>query len=137
MAGFAKGMATTSGWALALCDCRTRIQQYRTLHRSRTMTMAAAAGSCGDVHDRIEESIAHDSADGNDSCYSFESLIVFLSFVDAAVHRTSKLQRGYGRRPKAIKLHANRKDTMGVLVLKRYMFRRGCVWKCEHVRWTP
>ena len=27
--------------------------------------------------------------------------------------------------------------TMGVLVLKYYMIRRGCVWKCEHVRWTP
>ena len=26
---------------------------------------------------------------------------------------------------------------MGVLVLKYYIFRRGCVWKCEHVRWTP
>ena len=39
------------------------------------MTMAAAAGSCSDVQDRIEESIAQDSADGNDSCYSFESLI--------------------------------------------------------------
>ena len=26
---------------------------------------------------------------------------------------------------------------MGVLVFKYYMFRKGCVWKCEHVRWTP
>ena len=26
---------------------------------------------------------------------------------------------------------------MGVLVLKHYMFRRGFVWKCEHVLWTP
>ena len=53
------------------------------------------------------------------------------------MHRTSKLRRGYARRPKAIKLHANHKDTMGVLVLKHYMFRRECMWKCEHVRWTP
>ena len=37
--------------------------------------MAAAAGSGGDVQLRIEESIAQDSADGNDSCYFFESLI--------------------------------------------------------------
>ena len=29
MAGFAKGMATTSGWALVQCDCRTRIHQDR------------------------------------------------------------------------------------------------------------
>ena len=26
---------------------------------------------------------------------------------------------------------------MGVLLLKYYMFRRECVWKYEHVRWTP
>ena len=39
--------------------------------------MAAAAGSGGDVQDRIKESIAQDSADGNDSCYSFESLVFF------------------------------------------------------------
>ena len=25
-AGFAKGMATTSGWTLVLCDCRSRIK---------------------------------------------------------------------------------------------------------------
>ena len=33
--------------------------------------------------------------------------------MDAAAHRTSELRRGYGRRPKAIKLHANRKDNYG------------------------
>ena len=95
MAGFAKGMTTTSGWALLRCDCRIWIHQDCALHRSRTMTMAAAAGSGGDVKDSIEESIAQDSADGNNSCYIFESLI-FRSFVDAAAHRTSKLRRGYG-----------------------------------------
>ena len=67
MVGFAKGMATTSGWTLVRCDCRTRIQQDRALHRSHTMAMAAAAGSGDDVHDRIEESMAQDSADDNDS----------------------------------------------------------------------
>ena len=67
MAGFAKGMATTSGWALLRCDCRIRIHQDCALHRSRTMTMAAAAGTGDDVQDHIEESIAQDSADGNDS----------------------------------------------------------------------
>ena len=67
MVGFAKGMATTSGWTLVRCDCRTRIHQDCALHRSRTMTMAAAAGSGDDVQDRIEESTAQDSADGNDS----------------------------------------------------------------------
>ena len=70
MAGFAKGMATTSGWTLVRCDCRNRIQQDRTLmYRSRAMKMAAAAGNGDDVQDRIEESIAHDSAGGSDSCY--------------------------------------------------------------------
>ena len=29
MAGFAKGMATTSGWTLVRCDCRNRIHQVR------------------------------------------------------------------------------------------------------------
>ena len=28
------------------------------------------------------------------------------------------------------------KTTMSVLVPKHYMFRRGCVWKYEHVQWT-
>ena len=39
------------------------------------MTMAAAAGSGDDEQDHIEESIAQDSADGNDSCYFFKSLM--------------------------------------------------------------
>ena len=69
MAGFAKGMATTSGWTLVLCDCRTRIHQDCAFKRSRTMTMAAAAGSGDDVQDRIEESIAQDFGDSIDSCY--------------------------------------------------------------------
>ena len=67
MVGFAKGMATTSGWTLVQCDCRTRIHQDCALHRSRTMTMAAAADTGDDVQGRIEESMAQDSADGNDS----------------------------------------------------------------------
>ena len=70
MTCFAMCMATTSGWALVRCDCRNRIQQDRTLtYRSRTMKMAAAAGYCSELQDRIAESIAQDSADGNDSCY--------------------------------------------------------------------
>ena len=73
MAGFAKGMATTSGWALVLCDCRTRIQDRASMDRLRTMKMAAAAGN-GDEQARIEGSTAHDPADGNDS-FSCESLI--------------------------------------------------------------
>ena len=26
---------------------------------------------------------------------------------------------------------------MGATVIQHFMFRRGCVWKCEHVRRTP
>ena len=54
MAGFAKGMATTSGWTLVRCDCRNQIQQDRKLmYWSRSMKMAAAAGN-GDEQDQIE-----------------------------------------------------------------------------------
>ena len=67
MAGFAKGMATTSGWALVRCDCRTRVLQDRaSMDRLRMMKMAAAAGN-GDEQVRIEGSTAHDPADGIDS----------------------------------------------------------------------
>ena len=71
MAGFAKGMATTSGWTLVHCDCRIRIQQDHTLmDHARTMKMTAAAGYCGDVQVRTKESFAQDFGDCNDSsCY--------------------------------------------------------------------
>ena len=70
MAGFAKGMAATSSWALVQCDCRNWIHQDRTLKdRARTMKMAAAADYSRDVHIRTKESIAQDSGDGEDfSC---------------------------------------------------------------------
>ena len=71
MAGFAKGMATTSGSALVQCDCRTRVQDRASMDRSR-----AAAADNGDEQDRIEGSTAHDPADGNDF-FSCESLILF------------------------------------------------------------
>ena len=41
------------------------------MDRLRAMKMAAAAGNGDDVQDRIEELIAQDSADNNDSCYFF------------------------------------------------------------------
>ena len=41
------------------------------------MPMAAAADNGDDVQDRIEESLAQDPADGNDS-FSYESIIFFL-----------------------------------------------------------
>ena len=70
MAGFAKGMATTSGWTLVQCDCRNRIQQDRALmDRSLAMKMATAAGDGDDVQVRTKESIAQDFGGGIDSCY--------------------------------------------------------------------
>ena len=82
------------------------------------MKMAAAAGN-GDEQDRIEGSIAHDPADGIDS-FSFRvtncSSLLRRKFAHAAEHRTSKLRRRYGQRPKALKQHDNRKDN----------YRRNC-----------
>ena len=143
MAGFAEGMATTSGWALVRRDCIIRIQQDSTLmYRSRMMKMAAAACYGGDVQDRIEESITQDSADGNDSSYFFESLI-FPVFSGCSSVQNLQAPKGLWTASKALKLHASAYHresgtvTMSLLVLKHYMFRRGCVWKCEHVLWTP
>ena len=71
MAGFAKGMATTSGWTLVLCDCRIRIQQDRTLKdRARTKKMAAAADYDRDIQVRTKESIAQGSG--------YRHLLLFL-----------------------------------------------------------
>ena len=107
MEGFAKGMATTSGWTLVRCDCRNRIHQGRTLKDlARPMMMAAVAGYGDDVHVSTvtTESIVQDFDDGNESSnYFCESLIypVFCGCRSAAVYRTSKLRRGdYGRCPR-------------------------------------
>ena len=71
MAGFAKGMATTSGWTLMQCDCRIRIQQDSALKdRARTMKIAAAADYGSYVQVSTKESIAQYSGDCIDSsCY--------------------------------------------------------------------
>ena len=100
------------------------------------MKMAAAAGN-GDEQVRIEGSTAHDPADGNDS-FSYESLIFPPSLLRMQLSTEPPSSKGGndGWRPKALSITTAR-TTMGVLVLKYYMFRRGCVWKCEHVRWTP
>ena len=70
------------------------------------MKMAAAAGNGDDVQDRIEESIAQDSADGNDSYFNFESLI-FPVFCGCSCAQNLKAPKGLWSLPKAIKLHAN------------------------------
>ena len=94
MTGFAKGIATTSGWALVRCDCRTRVlQDHASLDRLRTMKMAAAAGN-GDEQVLIEGSTAHDPADGIDSFSLRVTNFSSQSSAHAVEHRTSKLRRG-------------------------------------------
>ena len=49
------------------------------------------------------------------------------SFAHAAEHRTSKLRRGYVRRPRLSRQHDNRKDNYGRNCNPHFMFRRGDV----------
>ena len=135
MAGFAKGMATTSGWALVRCDCRTQIQDRASMDRSRAMKMAAAAGN-GDEQDRIEGSIAHDPADGIDS-FSFRvtncSSLLRMQLSTEPPGSEGAMD-GVQRLSSSM---TTARTTIGATVSQHYMFRRGFVWKCEHVRWTP
>ena len=63
------------------------------MDRSRAMKMVADVCN-GDEQARIEGSIAHDPADGNDS-FLCESLILFSqSSAHAVEHRTSRARRG-------------------------------------------
>ena len=63
--------------------------------------------------------------------------IFFRSFVDAAVHRTSKLRRGDYGRLQGFQAAYQPRDNMGSFNLKFYPLLRVCVWKYEHVQWTP
>ena len=82
------------------------------MDRSRAMKMAAAAGNGDDVQDRTNESIAQDSADGNDSNFNSESLI-FPVFCGCSWAQKLQAPKGLRNFPKAIKLHDNRKDNYG------------------------
>ena len=82
------------------------------MDRSRAMKMAAAAGDGDDVQDRTNESIAQDSADGNDSNFNSESLI-FPVFCGCSWAQKLQAPKGLRNFPKAIKLHDNRKDNYG------------------------
>jgi hypothetical protein len=130
MAGFAKGMATTSGWTLVRCDCRNRIHQVaRARQRWRRQPVH---GGC-DVKDRMA-SIAHDADDRNS----------FSPFVDAAARRTIDLQRGC----RASLRHSSSKSTTRQHVcqtsrpdrqLPDPKGRGECVWMCHldscHIRY--
>ena len=99
------------------------------------MKMAAAAGN-GDEQDRIEGSTAHDPADGNDS-FSFESLI-FPVLLRMQLSTEPPSSEGAMDGVQRLSMqHHNRKDNYERNCSPHFMFRRGCVWKCEHVRRTP
>ena len=101
------------------------------------MKMTAAAGDGDDVQVRTKESIEQDFGDGNDSsCYFCESLI-FPVFCGCSRVQNLKLQRGAMDCVQGFQGACYPQDTMGVLKLKSYTFRRGGVWKYEHVQWTP
>ena len=56
------------------------------------------------------------------------------SSAHAAEYRTSELRRGsYGWRPR-LTVMINRKDYYGRNCNPHFWFRRGYLWKCEHVR---
>ena len=97
------------------------------------MKMAAAAdkatnktGSSGLLRMTLPTATTH---------FPFESLIFSSqSFAHAAENRTSELRRGsYGWRPR-LTVMINRKDYYGRNCNPHFWFRRGYLWKCEHVR---
>ncbi len=122
MAGFAKGMATTSGWTLVPCDCRNRIHQVsqRQVVRARRRWRPQPAHGGFDIHYCTRESIEHDAGDGN----------IFFPSVDAAARRTVKLLSGARVRLR----HSSCKSTTGFRpadLINNYQILRVCVWMCE------
>ena len=101
------------------------------------MKMAAAAGN-GDEHDRIKGSIARPChpADGDDS-FSFESLIFPVLLRMQLSTEPPSSEGAMDGVQRLSRQHDNRKDNYGRNCNPHFMFRRGCVWKCEHVRRTP
>ena len=79
------------------------LQDRALMDRSRAMKMAATTGNGDDAKDRIEESIAQDSADGNDSCYFFQSLI-FPVFCGCSHVPNLQAPKGLWTASKAFKL---------------------------------
>ena len=59
--------------------------------------------------------------------FSFRVTNFSSPFAHAAEYRTSKLRRGYGRRPRLSRQHDNRKDNYGRNCNPHFMFRRGDV----------
>ncbi len=120
MAGFAKGMATTSGWTLVQCDCTTWIHQVRqrgVARARRRWRPQPVHGGC-DVQDRTRASIAHDAGDGN----------IFFPSVDAAARRTIELRRGVRVSLRHSSCNCT-KDNMCVRpadLIANYQIRRGC-----------
>ena len=83
-----------------------------------------------------EESIAHDSADGNDSCYPCESLIFFFPSplrMQPGTEPPGPEGGNAGRRPRLAAM-TYRKTTMGATVIRTSGSEGAILWKCEHVR---
>ena len=100
------------------------------------MKMAAAACNGDDVQDRIEESIAQDSADGNDSCYFFESLI-FPVFCGCILVPNLQAPKGLWTASKAFKLHINNRMLWAYLFSSTTRSEGGVCGSASMVRLDP
>ena len=83
-----------------------------------------------------EESIEQDSADCNDCCYSFESL-VFSSLLWMQPCTEPHAPKESYAASKAFKLHAYHRALWAQLLSSTTCSEGVCVWKCELLRWTP
>jgi hypothetical protein len=95
MAGFAKGMATTS-WTVVRCDCRNKIHQVsqqRVARARRRWLPQPVHGGCN-VQDRTRASNAHAAGDSN----------IFFPSVDAAARRDWRAPKGSTCEPTTFKL---------------------------------
>ena len=75
-------MPDTPRGAMAVCSC-SAVQDRASMDRSRPMKMAAVAGK-GDDQVRIEGSIAHDPAVGNDSFLCESLILLFLVYCECS-----------------------------------------------------
>jgi hypothetical protein len=103
MAGLAKGMATTSGCTLVLCDCRNLIHQVRQRRFSRARRrwrLQHVHGVC-DVQDRTRASIAFDACNGN----------IFFPVCGCSCAQDRRAPKGSMREPTTFKLQEYHETT--------------------------
>ena len=117
--------------------CRNRINS--TVLLVRHLPLVNCEPATRDASDQVQE-CASEEADSNLTTtlnFSFESLIfpVLLRMQLSTEPPSSKgamdgVQGSQGSMTTA-------RTTMGATVIQHYVFEGGCLWKCEHVRWTP